>query len=152
MTKAPNPTARYDLIDLRVFIAVAEEGNVSRGAARCHLAPSTASLRLKGLEAAIGVRLLQRQARGVSLLPAGRVLLDHARRCVAQLEQMHADLLPFAQGLTSHLTLFANNNAISTHLPDDLSRYFATHPSVRITMKERLSADIVAAVASAITC
>jgi hypothetical protein len=144
MTKAPNPTARYDLIDLRVFIAVAEEGNVSRGAARCHLAPSTASLRLKGLEAAIGVRLLQRQARGVSLLPAGRVLLDHARRCVAQLEQMHADLLPFAQGLTSHLTLFANNNAISTHLPDDLSRYFATHPSVRITMKERLSADIVA--------
>ena len=67
MTKAPNPTARYDLIDLRVFIAVAEEGNVSRGAARCHLAPSTASLRLKGLEAAIGVRLLQRQARGVSL-------------------------------------------------------------------------------------
>ena len=148
MTKALNPTARYDLIDLRVFIAVAEEGNVSRGAARCHLAPSTASLRLKGLEAAIGVRLLQRQARGVSLLPAGRVLLDHARRCVAQLEQMHADLLPFAQGLTSHLTLFANNNAISTHLPDDLSRYFATHPSVRITMKERLSADIVAAVAS----
>mgnify|MGYP006196359093 CR=1 FL=1 len=147
MTKPSNPVSHYDLIDLRVFIAVAEEGNVSRGAERCHLAPSTASLRLKGLEVAIGVPLLQRQARGVTLAPAGRVMLDHARRCVAQLEQMHADLLPFTQGLTGHLTFFANNNAISTHLPEDLSRYFATHPAVRITLKERLSADIVAAVA-----
>ncbi len=147
MTKPLNPISHYDLTDLRVFIAVAEEGSVSRGAERCHLAPSTVSLRLKGLEAAIGVKLLQRQARGVALAPAGRVMLDHARRCVAQLEQMHADLLPFAKGLAGHLTFFANNNAISSHLPEDLSRYFAAHPAVRITLKEKLSADIVAAVA-----
>jgi len=148
MTKPFNPTSHYDLTDLRVFIAVAEEGSVSRGAERCHLAPSTVSLRLKGLEAAIGVTLLQRQARGVALAPAGRVMLEHARRCVAQLEQMHSDLLPFAKGLAGHLTFFANNNAISTHLPEDLSRYFTLHPAVRITLKERLSADIVAAVAA----
>lgn len=147
MSKAPNPVSHYDLTDLRVFIAVAEEGSVSRGAERCHLAPSTASLRLKGLETAIGAALLQRQARGVALAPAGRVMLDHARRCVAQLEQMHSDLRPYTQGLAGHLTFFANNNAISTHLPDDLARYFATHATVRITLKERLSADIVAAVA-----
>lgn len=147
MTKAPNPASHYDLTDLRVFIAVAEEGSVSHGAERCHLAPSTASLRIKGLEEAIGTALLQRQARGVALTQAGRVMLEHARRCVAQLAQMHADLRPYAQGLAGHLTFFANNNAISTHLPEDLARYFAAHPTVRITLKERLSADIVAAVA-----
>lgn len=138
----------YDLTDLRVFLAVAEEGNLTRGAQRCHLAPSSVSLRLKGLEQAVGVALFTRQARGVALTPAGTVMVEHARRCVAQLEQMHADLQPFAQGLTSHITFFANNNAISSHLPDDLARFFAAHPAVRITLQERLSADIVAAVAA----
>lgn len=148
MTKAPYPAAHYDLIDLRLFLAVADAGTVSHGAGRCHLAPSSASLRLKSLEAAIGTRLFDRKARGLELTRAGLVLLDHARRCIAQLEQMHADMLPFAQGLTGHLTLFANNNAISSHLPNDLARYFAAHPSVRITLQECLSADIVAAVAA----
>lgn len=139
---------RYDLTDLRVFLAVADAGNVSRGAERCHLAPSSASLRLKGLEETVGARLLTRQARGVTLTPAGRVMVEHARRCVAQLEQMHADLMPFSQGLSGHITLFANNNAISSHLPDDLARFFVAYPAVRITLEERLSLDIVAAVAA----
>jgi DNA-binding transcriptional LysR family regulator len=138
----------YDLTDLKVFLAVAEEGNVSRGAERCHLAPSSVSLRIKGLEENIGTALLTRQARGVTLTPAGHVLVEHARRCVAQLEQMHVDLLPFARGLTGHVTFFANNNAISSHLPDDLARFFTLYPSVRITLEERMSHDIVAAVAS----
>jgi DNA-binding transcriptional LysR family regulator len=138
----------YDLTDLKVFLAVAEEGNVSRGAERCHLAPYAVSLRIKGLEENIGTVLLTRQARGVTLTPAGHVLAEHTRRCVAQLEQMHVDLLPFARGLTGHVTFFANNNAISSHLPDDLARFFKLYPSVRITLEERMSHDIVAAVAA----
>ena len=110
----------YDLTDLRVFIAVADEGNLSRGAQRCHLAPSSVSLRLNGLEEVVGAALFTRDSRGVALTRAGRVMLEHAQRCMAQLEQMHADLLPFAQGLTGHLTFYANNNAISAHLPADL--------------------------------
>jgi DNA-binding transcriptional LysR family regulator len=138
----------YDLIDLKVFLAVAEEGNLSRGAERCHLAPSSVSLRIKDLEATLGTALLVREPRGVKLTPAGRVVMEHAQRCIAQLEQMHADLLPFAQGLAGHVTFFANNNAIGTYLPDDLARFFALYPSVRITLEERASDDIVAAVAA----
>jgi DNA-binding transcriptional LysR family regulator len=59
---------------------------------------------------------------------------------------MHADLLPFARGIKGHITLFANNNAISSHLPADLARFFARHAAVRITLEERPSLDIVAAV------
>jgi DNA-binding transcriptional LysR family regulator len=138
---------RYDLTDLRIFLAVAEEGNLSRGARRCHLAPSSVSLRLKGLEDAIGVPLLEHQARGVALTRAGTVMLEHVRRCLAQLEQMHVDLQPFVQGLAGHLTLFANNNVIHSHLPDDLARFFQAFPSVRVTLEERLGTNIVAAVA-----
>jgi DNA-binding transcriptional LysR family regulator len=138
----------YDLIDLRVFLAVAEQGNLSRGAERCNLAPSSVSERIRGLEDAIGAPLLIREARGVRLTPAGHVLVEHARQCVAQLEQMHTDLLPYAQGLVGHITFFANNNAISSHLPDDLARFFSRYPNVRISLEERLSHDIIGAVAA----
>ncbi|QHJ01563.1 LysR family transcriptional regulator [Xylophilus rhododendri] len=136
----------YDLVDLRTFLAIAEEGSLSRGAVRAHLAPSSASLRLKGLEDALGVTLFTRQARGVALTAAGSVMLEHVRHCLAGLEQMHADLSPYALGLTTHLTLFANNNVVNFHLPDDLARFFAAHPSVRIKLEERMGPDIIFAV------
>jgi DNA-binding transcriptional LysR family regulator len=61
---------------------------------------------------------------------------------------MHIDLQPYAQGLVGHITFFANNNAISSHLPDDLARFFSLYPNVRISLEERLSHDIVSAVAA----
>lgn len=138
----------YDLIDLKVFLAVAEELNLSRGADRSNLSPSSVSLRLKGLEEGLGVPLFIRKARGVELTRAGGVMLEHVRRSLAQLEQMHADMLPFAQRIKGHVTLFANNNAISSHLPADLARFFSKHPAVRIDLEERPSLDIIAAVAA----
>ncbi|OZI26000.1 hypothetical protein CAL26_01180 [Bordetella genomosp. 9] len=137
----------YDLVDLQVLLAVAEENNLSRGAMRCNLAPSSVSVRLKGLEEAIGARLLVREARGVALTPAGRILVEHAKKCFAQLDQMHVDLLPYARGITGNVTLFASDNAMS-FLPDDLAVFFKRNPSTRVTLEERPSADIVAAVAA----
>lgn len=148
MMKNSPSALHYDLTDLRVFLAVADAGNVSRGAERCHLVPSSASLRLKGLEEAVGTPLFTRHARGVALTRAGNVMIEHARRCIAQLDQMHVDLMPFAQGLIGHITFFANNNAICSHLPEDLGRFFAAFPTVRITLQEHLSSDIVAAIAA----
>ena len=138
---------RYDLVDLKLFVAIADAGNVSRGAAAAFLAPSSASLRIKQLEDALGARLFTRHARGVALTRAGQVMLEHCRRCLAELEQMHADLAPHAQGVKSQLTLFANSTAIASYLPDDLAGYFRRFPGVRVVLEERLSHDIVAAVA-----
>lgn len=137
----------YDLTDLKLFVAIAEERSVSRGAQRCHLAPSSASLRLKALEESFGTRLFTRQARGVTPNPAGMVMLEHARRCIAQLGQMHADMTPFSNGVLNHVTLFANNNAINSWLADDLLPFFRSCPSARIALEERQGPDIVTAVA-----
>ncbi len=139
---------RYDITDLQVFLTVVEEGNLTRGAERYHLAPSSVSLRIKGLENAVGTPLLLRSARGVMPTPAGQVMVEHARRCLAQLEQMHVDLMPYARGLTGHIKLFANNNSISSYIPDDLAKFFDQHPSVRVTLEERMSHDIIAAVSA----
>ncbi|HBN9689321.1 MULTISPECIES: LysR family transcriptional regulator [Pseudomonas] len=136
----------YDLTDLKVFVAAAEEGNLSRGAERCHLSASSASLRIKNLESVLGAPLLTRRARGVIPTAAGHVLLEHARRCLAQLEQMRADLSPFTHGMSNNVTVFANNNAIGTHLPNDLAQFFRQYPDVRVTLEERMSHDILNAV------
>ena len=151
--EGPNPgfaaheALRYSLTDLKLVVAIADAGNVSRGAARCHLAPSSASLRIRQLEESLGTPLFTREARGVSLTRAGRVMLEHCRRCLAELEQMHADLAPYAAGVTSQVRLFANSSAIASFLPDPLGAFLGGHRGVRVSLEEHLSEDIVAAVA-----
>ena len=84
---SPTNAMRYSLVDLKLVVAVADAGNVSRGAAICFLAPSSASLRIRQLEESLGTPLFRRGARGVTLTRAGSVMLDHCRRCLAELEQ-----------------------------------------------------------------
>lgn len=148
MTKSKYPLHHYDLTDLRLLQAVGDESSLQKGAQRCHLSSSSASLRIKKLEEAVGTQLLLRQTRGISLTQAGKVMVEHIRLCIAQLEQMHSDLQPFASGLLGHITCFANNNAISSHLPDDLANFFRLYPSVRISLQEHMSMEILAAVAA----
>jgi DNA-binding transcriptional LysR family regulator len=64
-----------DLLTLRLFVAVAEELNMTRAARREHLVLPAASKRLKDLEDRAGAKLLYRHARGVTLTPAGLSLL-----------------------------------------------------------------------------
>ena len=139
---------RYDLIDLRLFVAIADAGNISRGGAACFLAPSSASLRIKQLEETLGTQLFRREARGVSLTSAGQVMLQHCRACLAELEQMHADLAPYAKGIKAHVALFANTTPVESFLPHDLQSFLRDYPEVRIVMSERLSHETLAAVAA----
>ena len=137
----------YDLTDLRLFIAIAEAKNLTRGAERVHLAPSSASHRMRLLEESIGTALLIREPRGVALTRAGEALLRHARQVFAQLEQMHADLTPYAKGVRGHVSLWANTHATHTFLPDSLSTFLKRHPQVTITLEEHTSPEVVMAVA-----
>ena len=138
----------YDLNDLRLVAAIAETGSLSRGADKMHLAPSSASHRLKLLETGLGARLFTRHARGLSPSPAGEALLRHARQVFAQLEQMHADLAPYASGLASQVTVFANTNAINCFLPHDLGDFLREHPQLRVCLEEQPSPAILQAVAA----
>lgn len=138
---------QYDLIDLRLFVAIAEAKNLTRGAERVHLAASSASHRMRVLEASIGTPLLLREPRGVSLTRAGEALLRHARQVFAQLEQMHADLTPYAKGVRGHVSLWANTHATHTFLPDSLATFLQRHPQVSISLEEHASPDVLMAVA-----
>ena len=83
---------RSDLIDLQLFIAVADARSITEGAARVNLALASASERIKGLEEALGVALLKRGRRGVELTAAGESLLGHARIVMHNVEALQSDL------------------------------------------------------------
>ncbi|MEU0440437.1 LysR substrate-binding domain-containing protein [Streptomyces sp. NPDC006186] len=68
-----------DLNKLEHLIAVAEEGSITRAAARLHLSQQALSTSIRVLEREVGVPLLERTATGVALLPAGTALVEDAR-------------------------------------------------------------------------
>jgi LysR family transcriptional regulator, hca operon transcriptional activator len=76
-----------ELRHLRYFIAVAEEGSLTNAAERrLHTAQPSLSRQIRDLEVEVGVKLLERGARGIELTQAGRVFLDHARLALLQVE------------------------------------------------------------------
>src|SRR3982751_6991897 len=116
---------RFDLVDLQLFIAVAETRSITAGSARVHLALASASERIKGLEAALGVGLLKRIRRGVELTSAGESLLDHARIVLHNVEALRGDLAAFARGAKATVRFLANTSGLSEYLPKTLAGFLA---------------------------
>lgn len=141
---------RFDLVDLRLFCEVVDAGSITRGAERSALALAAASTRIRNMEEALGAPLLERSRQGVTLTPAGRTLLKHARTILSQTARLREDLGGYAGGLSGEVRLLANTNALTEFLPEALSRFLADHPHVSVNLEERLSDEIVGLVAEGV--
>jgi hypothetical protein len=92
-----------ELRHLRYFIAVAEEGSLTNAAERrLHTAQPSLSRQIRDLELEVGVKLLERKTRGITLTAAGRVFLDHARLALMQIEVAGEAARSSWRGLPSH--------------------------------------------------
>ena len=138
---------RFDLTDLNLFVHVVEAGSITHGAERMHLAIAAASTRIRNMEATLGAPLLHRERQGVQPTEAGRTLLHHAQLLLRQAERMRGELAEYANGLRGQVRLMSNTNALTEFLPEPLSAFLAAHPQVNIDLEERLSDEIVTAVA-----
>lgn len=137
---------RLDLTSLQLFVAVAEAGSIAQAAQRESIAASAVSKRVAELESALGTALLYRQARGVTLTPAGQSLLHHARKLLYGLDKLHGDLSEYASGVRGHVRMHASMSAIVQFLPEDLGRFVQNHPQVKIDLEEHLSSEVERAV------
>src|SRR5882757_8913915 len=133
---------RFDLVDLQLFIAVAETRSITRGAQRVHLALASASERIKGLEAGLAVALLTRGRRGVELTSAGESLLDHARIVMHNVDALRGDLASFASGARASVHLLANTSGLSEYLPKALAAFLAEHPRISIDARSAKAARL----------
>lgn len=120
---------RISLVTLRLFVAVAEEGSLTRAAEREAIAASAASRRLVDLESGLDVALFTRSTRGMQLTLAGESLLQHARRMLMAAASLSSDLLEYRRGIRGHIRMLANLSAIVAYLPEALEQFFLTHPS-----------------------
>jgi DNA-binding transcriptional LysR family regulator len=137
---------RFDLVDLQLFIAVAEARSITGGADRAHLALASASARIKRLEAALGTPLLKRGRRGIELTAAGESLLDHARIILHNVDAMRGDLAAYAGGMKATIRLLTNTSGLSEYLPKALAAFLGQHPHLSIDVEEHESADIARAI------
>lgn len=145
MTRQPHPARPLDAVSLQLFIAVCEEGSLARAAAREAMVASALSKRLAALEAELGAPLLVRHARGVAPTPAGEALLARARELLSAMQRTRAELGEFAEGVQGSVRVLASPSVLAELLPDDIGRFVARHPRLRVSLDERVSADIVRA-------
>ena len=132
----------FDLTDLRLFVRTAEEGNLTRAAARQHLSLAATSSRIKALESHAGMPLFYREARGVRLTPAGEAFLHHARGVLRQADQLRSDLQEYGAGLRGHVRVFANTTAVTDFLPEILPAFLSENPKVNVDLQEKPNAEI----------
>lgn len=135
-----------DFITIELIAAAAQEGSISRAAERTHLALAAASRRISDFERRVGMRVFERQARGVRVVAAAEPLLMRIQALLAGLGSLSGAVEDIHQGVTDHLRLLANSSVIAEFLPDLLARFTAAHPHVRIEVEELSSSEIVQAV------
>ena len=120
---------------LMIFLAVAEEGSVSRGADRLCISQPAVSKQLGVLEASLRAKLFDRLPKGVRLTEAGHLLLGYARRLSAlerEAEQAMAELQGLARG---SLTLGASLTVGAYLMPELLAEYSRRHPHIALTLE-----------------
>jgi DNA-binding transcriptional LysR family regulator len=133
-----------ELRHLRYFIAVAEEGHVTRAAERLGMQQPPLSQQIKALERELNVQLFRRKPRGVELTDAGRALLDHARPIFAQLERATESAQRAARGEQGEISLGISSTAHFCPLVPRVVRAFReSFPQVLVRLREGGTGELI---------
>ncbi|EIK53329.1 LysR family transcriptional regulator [Stutzerimonas stutzeri TS44] len=123
-----------ELRHLRYFIAVAEERNIGRAAARLHISQPPLTRQIQQLEEQLGVQLFNRTPRGMELTPAGELLLDEAKNINAVIEQATERTQRAGQGKFGRLDVAIFGSAILDTIPRLLADFRNAYPDVKVVL------------------
>ena len=140
--------SHFDLVSLRIFVAVVDAGSLTAGAANFGISLAAASKRVMELERDTGAALLTRGKKGVTPTAAGQTLYRHALRLVGDLEGLAVAMGDYGRGVEAHVRLWANTSAVNGFLPNVLKRYLVAHPATKLDLEEALSEAVVRAVSA----
>ena len=143
--KSPLNPARVDFVTLKLFCAIVQSGSITKGANECNLALSAASRRISEFEETVGMALLDRSVKGVTLTHAGHAVMQHALRLFQGFEQLSNELGEYSKGIKGHVRLWANMSALTEFLPSALASFLKDYPEIQVEVEEQLSGDIVRA-------
>ncbi|AKJ69496.1 LysR family transcriptional regulator [Pandoraea thiooxydans] len=137
-----------DIKPLRYFVTLAETRHFGRAAARLNLTQPPLSRQLAALEAALGVTLIERSPRSVTLTVAGEQFYNDARAILAALEQSTRNVRAAARGDAGQLSIGFTMCAAYSVVPGYAKRFGAAYPAVALHLREVVSNDLAAQVAA----
>jgi DNA-binding transcriptional LysR family regulator len=126
-----------NLVQLMVLAAVARHGSVTEAAKQLHYSQPSVSHHLSRLEAATGVKLVQRVGRGIRLTPEGRLLANRAAEIVGRVDAATNELAAQVGLQAGRVRLTANASTLSTIVPKAAAALATAHPGLRLSLHER---------------
>ncbi|MEU4666647.1 LysR family transcriptional regulator [Amycolatopsis sp. NPDC023774] len=134
-----------ELHQLEYFVAVAEEANFTRAAARLHVAQPGVSAQIRRLERELGQPLFDRSGRAVRLTDVGAAALPHARAALAAVAAVRETVAEHEGLVRGQVAMGIVTSAGPVALPDFLAAFAERYPGVEITLGEANSDVMVEA-------
>src|SRR5882757_3090197 len=135
-----------DLKHLRTFVAVAEDGTVSRAAARLRVAQPALSRQIIDLETELGITLFDRVSRRLKLTCEGEQLLARSRTLLGYASSLADHAKALKQGDTGTLNVVASPQMIENVFSSFLHRYAKHYPGVQVRLIEGIGDSVLAMV------
>jgi DNA-binding transcriptional LysR family regulator len=132
-----------DLKQLAYFCTIAEEGSISSAARILHISQPPLSHQLKLLEGELGVRLLERGPRSISLTEAGKLLYERAVRILSMADAAAKDLSDFSEEHSTPLRLGTTSSSGPALLNERIKEFHRLYPKVRFEIHEGNSFQIL---------
>jgi DNA-binding transcriptional LysR family regulator len=137
-----------NLKQLEFAVALAEEGNFTRAAERCHVVQSALSHQIAYLEQELGTPLFERLPRQVRATAAGEALLVHARQVLASLRHLRADVAAVSGEVRGLLAIGQISSLTDIDVVAMLAAFQQVHPQVEFQLRVDKSEDLIAQVQS----
>ena len=138
---------KFDLADIQAFAAVAELHSFRAAAEAIHLSQPAFSRRIDKLEEALGVRLLDRTTRRVTLTAVGRDFARETRVWLDDLDGMLMGLGDVAARRMGEVTIACVPSAVYYFLPQVVKRYHERFPKIRVKVHDASANEVLVAVA-----
>jgi len=133
-----------ELRHLRYFVAVAEEENITRAAARLHVSQPPLSRQIQDLEAELGLSLFERTPKSVRLTEAGQVFYREAQAVLQRADEAVAAVKAVAGGGAGELHIGYAPSLTVELLPRALRRFQETSPGVKISLHDLSTEQMLA--------
>ena len=136
------------LRQMRAFVEVVRSGGFTAAAPKLHLTQSATSLLVRELESQLGLQLVDRSTRKLSLTEAGREFLLSAERILADVDQAIAETQELVLKRRGRITIATTPLLAASFLPDTIAQFQLTHPAISVKVADLPSEQIVRRVLS----
>ena len=131
-----------DIRQFTYFVAIVEEGNITKAAKKLHVAQPHLSHQLKLFEDELGVKLIERSTRKIQITDAGEMLLHRAKQIIELKDTTIKELKDFNEGLQGTLSIGTIASAGYTLLPERIHNFNKKYPSINFEVQENSTHEI----------